>query len=284
LVQRGDVGGRPRAGHRLALRPAVPFSGRVAESSLLRHSTPDEPVLDARLRGLGVEGTRGPLAELHRSPGQRQGRVVHVPRHEQEPGGLVGRRCGVGAPRVGQGPVDRRGLEQAALARQDVGQLPLEPGGARMVAQPSSTPVAAAAGTGYLPAMGIEYREGEVDVAQLAALRARCDFSARSADELRQQLRGARWVVSAWSGSELVGLARALSDGITNAYVSSVMVDGGWRRRGIGRELMRRLMAGRPPQIRWVLHARAGAVDFYRALGFTAATGIMWRGRDATPG
>jgi GNAT superfamily N-acetyltransferase len=130
--------------------------------------------------------------------------------------------------------------------------------------------------------MGISYREGEVDIARLAALRERCGFGARSADELRDQLRGARWVVSAWDGEELVGLARAISDGVTNAYVSSVMVDAPWRRRGVGRELMRRLMDGRPPQIRWVLHARAEAVEFYRALGFTAATLMMWRGRGTT--
>jgi aralkylamine N-acetyltransferase len=128
--------------------------------------------------------------------------------------------------------------------------------------------------------MSIAYREGEVDVAKLAALRARCAFAARSADELRQQLRGARWVVSAWDGDELVGLARAISDGITNAYVSSVMVAPERQRHGLGRELMRRLMDGRPPQLRWVLHARAGAEDFYRALGFTPATGVMWKGRD----
>jgi ribosomal protein S18 acetylase RimI-like enzyme len=130
--------------------------------------------------------------------------------------------------------------------------------------------------------MGIDYREGEVDVEKLAALRARCDFSARSADELRQQLQGARWVVSAWEGGELVGLARAISDGVTNAYVSSVMVDARCRRRGVGRELMRRLMEGRPARLRWVLHAREGAVDFYRALGFTSAPSMMWIGRDLT--
>lgn len=127
--------------------------------------------------------------------------------------------------------------------------------------------------------MGIEYREGWVEIDQVAALRAQCDFAERDAEELAQQLRGARWVVSAWDGDRLVGLARAISDGITNAYVSSVMVDAAWRRRGIGSGLMRRLMEGRPALMKWVLHAREDAVAFYRALGFTPATGIMWTGR-----
>jgi predicted GNAT family N-acyltransferase len=127
--------------------------------------------------------------------------------------------------------------------------------------------------------MAVRYREGEIDVGKVAALRARCEFAERTAAELMQQLRGARWVISAWEDDELVGLARAISDGTTNAYVSSVMVDGRWRRRGVGRELMRLLMDDRGAQIRWVLHARAGAEDFYRALGFVSATGFMCAGR-----
>jgi len=128
--------------------------------------------------------------------------------------------------------------------------------------------------------MGIEYREGVVDVDKLAALRARCDFSPRTVEELRQHVEGARWVVSAWDGDELVGLARAISDGVSTAYVSSVMVDARWRRRGVGREIMRRLMTGRSPRLRWVLHARDTARDFYRALGFVDAPNMMWCGRD----
>lgn len=128
--------------------------------------------------------------------------------------------------------------------------------------------------------MGIEYREGVVDADKLAALRARCDFSARTVDELRQHLQGARWVISAWDGDELVGLARAMSDGVSAAYVSSVMVDARWRRHGVGREIMRRLMTGRSPALRWVLHARDGAMDFYRSIGFVDAPNMMWCGRD----
>jgi ribosomal protein S18 acetylase RimI-like enzyme len=149
-----------------------------------------------------------------------------------------------------------------------------------------------------------------VSVAQLAELRARCAFAPRSAEELRGQLDGSRWVAAAFAGGALVppglgaappsslpwdkagpeprcgspvlvGFARAISDGTTNAYISSVMVDAALRRRGVGRELLRRLMDGRPPVMRWVLHARADAIDFYRAIGFTPASDMFWAGRGA---
>lgn len=149
-----------------------------------------------------------------------------------------------------------------------------------------------------------------VSVAQLAELRTRCDFAPRAGDELRGQLEGSRWIAAAFVGESLappelggaplssvpwdkagpeplrgspvlVGFARAISDGITNAYVSSVMVDAALRRRGVGRELMRRLMHGRPPVMRWVLHARADAIPFYRAIGFTPASDMFWARRQA---
>ena len=72
----------------------------------------------------------------------------------------------------------------------------------------------------------------DVDPALIEDLRARCGFSVRTREELARQLAGARWVVTAWDGAgKLVGFARAISDGITNAYVSTVMVDAAYRRR-----------------------------------------------------
>lgn len=127
--------------------------------------------------------------------------------------------------------------------------------------------------------MTLQYREGPIDVEKVAALRAACGFALRTPEELAQQLAGSRWVVSAWDGAELVGMARAISDGITNAYVSSVMVAAAWRRQGVGRALMRRLMDGRPATIRWVLHSAERAVEFYRSLGFSDADRMMRAGR-----
>ncbi len=119
----------------------------------------------------------------------------------------------------------------------------------------------------------------DVDLDALGRLRDACGFETRTRAELAQQIAGARWVVSAWDGARLVGFARALSDGVTNAYVSSVMVDAEYRRRGIGRELLRRIVEGRE-SVRFVLHARQDAMAFYRALGFTNAPDMMWRDRE----
>ncbi|MCX7704434.1 MAG: GNAT family N-acetyltransferase [Planctomycetota bacterium] len=50
------------------------------------------------------------------------------------------------------------------------------------------------------------------------------------------------YVVSAWDGKKLVGVARAISDGVFNAYLPDVLVDPQYRRIGIARELVRRIL------------------------------------------
>jgi ribosomal protein S18 acetylase RimI-like enzyme len=124
-----------------------------------------------------------------------------------------------------------------------------------------------------------ELRDGpDVDLDALAALRAGCEFSALARDVLARQLDGTRWIVHAHAGARLVGFARAISDGVTTAYVSSVMVDPAFRRRGIGRAMIGRLL-GAHDGVKFVLHTRRDAAAFYATLGFTDAADMMVRDR-----
>jgi ribosomal protein S18 acetylase RimI-like enzyme len=121
----------------------------------------------------------------------------------------------------------------------------------------------------------IAYRQDkDVDLDALATLRASCDFADKPRAFLAQQIEGARWIVHAHEGARLVGFARAISDGVSNAYVSSVMVDPGCRRRGVGRGMIERLVAGRAG-IKFVLHTRMGAAAFYAAVGFVPAEDML---------
>jgi ribosomal protein S18 acetylase RimI-like enzyme len=125
----------------------------------------------------------------------------------------------------------------------------------------------------------IEYRDShDVDLKALGVLRAACEFAAKDHQFLAQQVAGARWVVQAYDGARLVGFCRAISDGVSNGYISSVMVDPEYRRRGIGREMLARLVRGKDG-IKFALHTRKEAAAFYAAVGFAPATDMMIRDR-----
>ncbi|MGE8186275.1 GNAT family N-acetyltransferase [Pseudomonas sp. NPDC086278] len=78
---------------------------------------------------------------------------------------------------------------------------------------------------------------------------------------------------------EIVGFARAITDGISNGYLSMVVVCGHHRREGIGRALVEHVM-GDNTAITWVLRSgREGASDFFSRLGFETSSIAMERPR-----
>ncbi len=91
-------------------------------------------------------------------------------------------------------------------------------------------------------------------------------------------VRGSLYGVSAHDDGNLVGYARAISDGAFNAYVSTVAVLPEYQRRGIGRELLRRLLEGRD-HIQFVLHAAPAVHPFYLRCGFSPAPDMLRRDR-----
>jgi ribosomal protein S18 acetylase RimI-like enzyme len=86
------------------------------------------------------------------------------------------------------------------------------------------------------------------------------------------------YVVSAWDGEKLVGFSRAISDGVTNGYIGTVVVHADYRKRGIGRALVLRILGNRDG-VQFVLHARPEVHDFYLKLGFEPAKDMFRRRR-----
>lgn len=99
-------------------------------------------------------------------------------------------------------------------------------------------------------------------------------------DRFRAMLDGTALTVLALDGDTIVGFARALCDDACNAYISMVAVAQEYRRQGIGRELVTRLMSGDTEgRITWVLRARPDSVGFWTRLGFSPSSIAMERVR-----
>ena len=122
----------------------------------------------------------------------------------------------------------------------------------------------------------------DINPDELSVLFNSVGWERRTADRARlaQLVKGSLWVVSALDDGKLVGFARAVSDGATNAYISTVAVLPEYQGRGIGKEIVRRLIQDRDG-IQFVLHANDKAYPFYLHLdlGFQPFSNILYRPR-----
>jgi GNAT superfamily N-acetyltransferase len=106
-----------------------------------------------------------------------------------------------------------------------------------------------------------------VDWRALKDALARDDFdNGRTPEEYRVSHDNSFAVVLVVADGEYVGNGRILSDGICNAYLVDIWTATPWRRRGIGSEIVRRLLAAVPGQ--HVLLVTDDRADFYATLGF----------------
>jgi ribosomal protein S18 acetylase RimI-like enzyme len=118
--------------------------------------------------------------------------------------------------------------------------------------------------------MNIQYRNDlhEIDWPALKAALALDNFdNGRTPEQLQRSFQNSRAACIAWHEGELVGTARVLSDGVCNAYLVDLWTSSRFRRRGIAREMVERLLSGLCGQHVY-LQADDDLVEFYRRLGF----------------
>ena len=88
-------------------------------------------------------------------------------------------------------------------------------------------------------------------------------------ERMATMLKNANLIITAWDGSLLVGISRALSDFCYMTYLSDLAVRLSHQRKGIGKELIRRTQSAGGPKTMLLLLAAPAAESYYPHVGFT---------------
>jgi GNAT superfamily N-acetyltransferase len=106
------------------------------------------------------------------------------------------------------------------------------------------------------------------------------DSRVKDAHRFKTIMENADRSVVAWDGDIVVGFGRALCDGVSNGYLSMIVVAPQKRRQGIGREIIRRLTEPGGKDITWVLRAGHASGPFWEKVGFVRSEIAMERTRN----
>lgn len=98
----------------------------------------------------------------------------------------------------------------------------------------------------------------------------------RTPGKLRRAIAGSTAVVVARTGSAVVGFGRLIGDGTYYAAIWDVVVDPAWRGRGVGREMIAKLMwVAQRQKLRMVgLLTESKNFRFYRHAGFNVVPSV----------
>jgi predicted N-acetyltransferase YhbS len=132
----------------------------------------------------------------------------------------------------------------------------------------------------------IDYCEDRPQVAEVVALLRAAGLNGPldEPDRVDRMIKHAQQlVVARRPGGELVGLVRVLTDFAFNAFVADLAVHPDYQRRGIGAELVRRVVEPYPG-VKFVVHPGHDSGPFWGCHGFVAAPTCLVRMRAAAPG
>lgn len=93
----------------------------------------------------------------------------------------------------------------------------------------------------------------------------------RNPDLLHRAVENSLWKLSVWDGRELVGLARAVGDDASIAYIQDILVRPDRQRNGIGTRLAAAALErfAHVPQIVLITDDEPKTASFYRSVGMS---------------
>jgi GNAT superfamily N-acetyltransferase len=91
---------------------------------------------------------------------------------------------------------------------------------------------------------------------------------AQDLDRIQRMLDHASLTITAWNGSELIGIARALTDFSYCCYLSDLAVVKDYQNQGIGTQLIKHVQSEIGEETALILLSAPSAMNYYPKVGF----------------
>lgn len=115
----------------------------------------------------------------------------------------------------------------------------------------------------------------DVDWNELAALYRAAPLGEKDPSDLETAFSNSRFKLFVYDSGQLVGVGRALADGVDCSYICDVAVLPSHQGTGLGREIIGKLVSVSTGHKKIILYAAPGKEAFYRGLGFRRMTTAM---------
>jgi GNAT superfamily N-acetyltransferase len=115
----------------------------------------------------------------------------------------------------------------------------------------------------------------EIDWKELEALYRAAALGAKKAETLRTTFSNSTYRLFVYDGARLVGAGRALADGADCSYLCDVALLPDYQGRGLGRQIVERLVELSRGHRKILLYSVRGKEPFYYKLGFRKMTTAM---------
>lgn len=125
----------------------------------------------------------------------------------------------------------------------------------------------------------IRFDTGGVDWQRASEIFERAPLGSREPDKLRHTFEHSDLVCFAWDGDQLVGIARALSDGVVESVIYDLCMFPEYQGQGLGKRMMEEMLQ-RLDTDNVVLWSVPGKEGFYRKFGFRPMLTAMAKVQD----
>lgn len=87
---------------------------------------------------------------------------------------------------------------------------------------------------------------------------------------IKKMIKGSFCFAGAFDNGKMIGMGRAISDGVSDAYIQDVVVLKSWRKKGVGGKIIQAIVQElQKNHIDWIgLIGEPGTENFYSGLGF----------------